>query len=182
MIDWNMIRDVYFENHKDIMKYGQRGQYGLDPYFIDWNAIFTPIEDITWGDIRTSGLVMYPQYPVGNVFIDFANPSMKVGIEVDGKDFHNKKDDYIRDEKLASKGWKIFRITGKECHNKAEYPFDMQPDKERFKACLYDWVMNSSEGVIYSVCNVFDNGFSSSRKRSMCEKSLEAHSNFWKAP
>lgn len=35
----------------------------------------TPIERWLWADIRHADAVFYPQYPVGNFFVDFANPT-----------------------------------------------------------------------------------------------------------
>jgi len=62
------------------------------------------------------GIVLYPQFPIFNSFIDFANPYLKIGLELDGKDYHNLDKDYETDKKLSRFGWKIFRVTGKEAN------------------------------------------------------------------
>ncbi len=85
----------------------------LDPYFMDWSLVFTPIESNVWADIRAHGLPMLPQFPVDKYFIDFAYLVKKIGIEVDGKQWHQDGDkDYKRQAELENVGWKIFRITG----------------------------------------------------------------------
>jgi len=89
-------------------------EFRLCPYDIyDWDKIWTPIERNTWDAIRYLGLPFYPQYPVGNYFIDFADPFKKIGIEIDGRKFHQdfERDEY-RQSKLENMGWEIFRIPG----------------------------------------------------------------------
>lgn len=85
-----------------------------DPYsFYDWNTIFTPIEKNLWSDIRAMGLPMYPQYPVGPYFADFADPVKKIIIEADGAKWHTDADkDASRDAAMLMNGWKVFRIPG----------------------------------------------------------------------
>jgi len=38
----------------------------------------SPIEFNVWSDIRSNGLMFYPQFPVLNYFIDFADPIRKI--------------------------------------------------------------------------------------------------------
>jgi hypothetical protein len=101
----------------EIIKAG-RNEWGIDPYEVDWTRLFTPIESWLWHDIRAVDLVLYPQYPVGRYFVDFANPVAKVAIECDGEAFHqDKAKDAERDAKLAAMGWKVYRISGKDCRD-----------------------------------------------------------------
>lgn len=51
-----------------------------DPYPIDWVKVFTPIEYMTWCDIRDYPMQMWPQYPIGKYFADFANVDKKIVI------------------------------------------------------------------------------------------------------
>lgn len=95
--------------------------YGIDPYEVDWSVIFTPIEALMWHDIRAAGMVMYPQLPVGPFFVDFGNPHFKLAIECDGKEFHlDRAKDIERDRVLAKRGWRVFRIAGKDCFTNYE--------------------------------------------------------------
>lgn len=92
----------------------------VDPYCggIDWGKVFSPIEEVTWMSIRSYGQVpLYPQYPVLKYYIDFANPVKKIGIECDGKQWHENRTekDLQRDIELAKEGWTIFRISGSDC-------------------------------------------------------------------
>jgi very-short-patch-repair endonuclease len=76
--------------------------------------MFSPIEHIAWGEIRYLGLVLYPQYPIAELFVDFAAPQQKVVIECDGAAYHDKDQDAERDERLRKRGWTVYRIPGKD--------------------------------------------------------------------
>ena len=92
-----------------------------DPYFLDWLSEFTPIESAAWGAIRYFGIPLYPQYPALNYFIDFADPHRKVGLECDGKNFHDADRDAIRDRRLSDAGWVIYRVPGKDCMRQPDW-------------------------------------------------------------
>jgi very-short-patch-repair endonuclease len=94
----------------------ERNQWGIDPYEVDWLNVFTPIEYGLWQDIRQTGAVLYPQYPVGRFFVDFGNPKAKVAVECDGAAFHtDKAKDAARDAELGKLGWRVYRISGRDC-------------------------------------------------------------------
>lgn len=94
------------------------GGVRMSPYsFHDngWFGDFTPIEDNVWSDIRYLGLPFFPQYPVLNYYIDFADPVKKIGIEVDGKKWHtDKQADNYRQKRIENEGWTIIRIKGRD--------------------------------------------------------------------
>lgn len=103
---WNAIRRIY-EIQNEVG--------GTSPYFVDWPSIFTPIENGAWQYIRSYGIIpMFPQYPVGRVFVDFGDPEKRIAIECDGAQWHDKKKDSIRDRKLNDLGWTVYRFTGRE--------------------------------------------------------------------
>lgn len=123
---------------------------GVSPYMIyDWCSNFSPIETDAWNSIRGLGIPLYPEFPVLNYFIDFANPYLKIGVEVDGKDWHDLDKDKKRDLELVKIGWKIFRLTGSECvkipreycliEDDLDYELDVHNEME-------DLFMNTSEG------------------------------------
>lgn len=117
---FNDIIDHYKSLLPEIIKRSQINiRSWVNPYseIINWNKLFTPIENNTWQAIRLFGHApLYPQFPVGKYFIDFANPYLKIGLECDGHDFHLDKDkDDNRDNELYKMGWKIYRIPGKDC-------------------------------------------------------------------
>jgi hypothetical protein len=115
MNNWKEIKDFY-ESVEHLILDENKCQYAIDPY--SWESlgiVMTPIERMMWSDIRMIGIVMYPQYPVGGVFVDFANPKAKVAIECDGKDFHDRIKDAERDRMLRELGWRVYRITGSDC-------------------------------------------------------------------
>lgn len=115
--DWDAIRKHY-DRFKDQIMSEPRHVFGLDPYAWDMGSgmiWMTPIERAIWCDIRNEGLVMYPQWPEFGFFLDFANPVARVAIECDGREFHDAKEDAIRDSILGDHGWKVYRIPGWQC-------------------------------------------------------------------
>ncbi len=112
---WDDIRKHYAKANSFILK-TPRNEWAIDPYA--WNGVLelTPIEQALWCDIRQADAVLYPQYPIGKVFVDFANPKAKVAIECDGHHFHlDKEKDAQRDALLQSQGWHVYRISGSGC-------------------------------------------------------------------
>lgn len=117
MNNWNAIRAFYDTLRDEIM--ACRTEWADDDAYM-WDHVggieMTPIERWLWSDIRSVDAVLYPQYPVGGFFLDFANPVAKVAIECDGAEWHKDKDrDAARDSRLAAMGWTVYRITGKDC-------------------------------------------------------------------
>ena len=108
-----VFKEYYTLLNDRIIDAAKRGKW-FKPYLIDFTRHFTPIERDAWNTIRSSRIILYPQYPVLNYFLDFGNPYLKIGLEMDGKEFHNTEKDRIRDTKLLKEGWKIFRVTGSE--------------------------------------------------------------------
>lgn len=113
---WQIIRDAYSAYLPEILS------GPCDPYILDWD--FTPIEFLAWHDIRSQGLPLYPQFPALQYFIDFADPVLQIGIELDGKAYHNEARDRQRDEVLWAQGWRVFRIPGREALPAPRGPFD----------------------------------------------------------
>lgn len=117
MPDWDAIRRYYRRHEKSILSAGRNG-WGIDPYQWDFDGCIrmSRIEDMFWCDIRNEGVVMYPQYPVGRFFVDFANPCARVAIECDGKAFHQDvARDQRREEEIRALGWRVYRLSGSEC-------------------------------------------------------------------
>lgn len=128
-------------------RYEATGDMRQDPYFMDWQ--FTPIEQNVWSDIRSLGVPFFPQMPVLNYFIDFGNPFLKIGIECDGKAWHDHDLDKARDKRLADQGWMIFRIEGHECKRVVE-PWEEYEEEERAEL-VEKYFMTTSEGVISAI-------------------------------
>src|SRR5688572_20602457 len=116
---WGFFRQIYMEMIPVIMERAAVNvKWAINPYPVDWGSILSKIEFDAWTSIRGHYIALYPQFPVFNYFIDFANPYLRVGVEMDGKDYHDPDKDRIRDEMLWKYGWKIFRIPGRECYTK----------------------------------------------------------------
>ncbi len=132
---FKLIKSEYTKVERSIMIRHASGRR-ISPYWMDWS--FTPIEFNVWCDIRCAGIPFYPQIPVLNYFIDFGDPYKKIGIEVDGKEFHlDKEKDRQRDLKLNKEGWRIIRIPGNKTFK----------SKDNFRT-IGEYLTNSSEGII----------------------------------
>jgi len=116
MNNWNAIREHY-RRFTPLIMAERRNEWAIDPYEWDNGMVrMTPIEYALWHDIRHENVVLYPQYPIGSVFVDFANPVAKVAIECDGREYHQDPEkDARRDKVLMAAGWSVYRITGQDC-------------------------------------------------------------------
>lgn len=116
--NWSAIR-AFYARINDLIMSSPRDEWNPGAYCWDdqHNMInFTPIENWLWADIRQCGAVLWPQYPVLNFFVDFANPVAKVAIECDGAAYHlDKAKDAARDKHLTDAGWTVYRISGQHC-------------------------------------------------------------------
>ena len=109
------LRSFYKQALPEILEAGA-AEWGIDPYEVDWDSLFTPIERALWHDIRAVDIVMYPQYPILGYFVDFANPVAKVCIECDGAQWHTDKEkDARRQQQIQAHGWTVYRISGRDC-------------------------------------------------------------------
>jgi very-short-patch-repair endonuclease len=147
---WNAIRAFYDFMNPAILKEDHRNWATV--YQLPFDHHFTPIERDAWHCIRCHNVVMYPQYPVKNFFIDFAHPKLKVALELDGIRFHDPEKDRIRDSTLMADDWTVYRITGPECYAKWDTPseIDEKYDDGSYekRAALRSWYTKTSEGVI----------------------------------
>jgi hypothetical protein len=121
MNNWNAIRRFYKAWDPVLLNHRQ-DEWAMDPYEWDNGMIrMTHIETWLWADIRNNSAILYPQYPVGGVFVDFANPVAKVAIECDGAAYHqDKAKDEARDGRLRAMGWSVYRITGSDCRTESD--------------------------------------------------------------
>lgn len=120
---WNEIR-AFYRDFTPLIMAAPKNEWAADAY--EWaggNMIFmTPIEAWLWHDIRACDAVLYPQYPVLDFFVDFANPKAKVAIECDGAAYHiDKAKDEARDRRLLGIGWTVYRISGAHCRLEQDY-------------------------------------------------------------
>lgn len=121
-----------------------------------WKELFTPIEEHAWNIIRSKGrIVLYPQYPILDFYADFANPGLKIVLEIDGKEYHDRDKDLARDKKMKAAGWTVYRVTGKEIYNTrykdwSNFEEEEVPEEDR-ERCLRTWLMYSGDGVIEAI-------------------------------
>jgi very-short-patch-repair endonuclease len=153
--DWfdriSFIRQAYMEMLPLIYDATKNSKKGwADPYYLYWIDKFTPIEQTAWNAIRYEGAVLYPQFPILNKFVDFANPYIKIGLEVDGKQ-HDKEKDKERDLSFKKLGWRIFRVPSNECRKTTKYLCDIEHDKVATRA----WFHETVEGVVCAIYHIY---------------------------
>jgi len=171
-----------------IIKYSEenkRFRINLDYYrFIRY---FTPIEHFVYDLTRINRTIqLHPQYPVGKYILDFGNPYFKIGVECDGKEFHNFEKDHNRDLDLYNNyGWKIYRIKGVECYSKYKNKYRFESDffehnneidnEEKF--LFYDYFYNNmAEGILMAISHYYLNEHSyMDRYSSTINNSLKNH-------
>ena len=106
----------YYRALWPVMKRTPPEQWANDIYEVPWLSYFSPIEEMLWSDIRTEGVILYPQHPVAGYFVDFGHPVAKVAIECDGAQWHqDKARDARRQAAIEARGWTVYRLTGSAC-------------------------------------------------------------------
>lgn len=151
------MKEVTLKMREEIRNSYKNWEPRSNPYrYYDWSNIFTPIENNVWADIRYVGLPMYPQYPVGPYFLDFADPVKKIGIEVDGKEFHlDIEKDTARQTELERMGWKIIRIPGSRTFkSRRDYITEnkeAEMEDEELHQHLAEFRQMCSEGILLEI-------------------------------
>lgn len=166
---------LYYKHNHDLIMENLKKNKWFNCYGIDFTKYFTPIEYNAWCVIKCRPMIFYPQYPVLNYILDFANPLLKVGIELDGKEFHNHEKDLAKDKILSKEGWIIYRITGSEA---------VRPVIE-FRRDHYDeleyYLNNTIEGIIEALYVIhFCKGHNIPEDYEyiqMCHRALKNHNN-----
>jgi very-short-patch-repair endonuclease len=77
----------------------------------------TEVETTMWRllrDRRLGGIKFRRQYPLGPFIADFACPSDRIVVELDGSQHAENASDRRRDADLASQGWRVLRFWNAE--------------------------------------------------------------------
>lgn len=83
----------------------------------------SPLEESVGREWMRRGVwpLLWPQVPEGSYRIDFANPELKLAIELDGFTYHSTREQFGKDREreryLIEKGWKVIRFHGDEIRN-----------------------------------------------------------------
>lgn len=113
-------------------------QWPIDPYQYQPAFMFSwsDAERQAWQIIRGSALCFFPQWPelsgiqkepFTHYFLDFANPWIKVAIEIDGSQHlsaHVQKKDRRRDKRLLDLGYTVYRIPTTAIYNREPHVDD----------------------------------------------------------
>jgi very-short-patch-repair endonuclease len=172
---WDAIRSAW-----DVQRPAILAGIRVSPYFYKWSM--TPIEAAAWQALREHGLPLYPQCPVGDLFIDFGDPVQRIGLELDGKDFHDYERDKSRDIALwRVHGWRIIRIGGSACYEKSCGPADADfadgadRNTKEYLDDLGYWAENSAAGIIWSMAVSFYRHPATEQELSVARWSLFCH-------
>jgi very-short-patch-repair endonuclease len=145
---WVVLRAMYKGLLPDILHAAQqqlRGTVNRD--IVVWKM--SPIEEPIWITLCGMGLPFYPQFPVERYVLDFAHPFTKIGIELDGRAWHDPKKDALRDRRLMQLGWRIFRITGSEVY--AGLKQEPPEDSEDFGI----WLDSTYDGILTAIDRLY---------------------------
>lgn len=84
----------------------------------------SPLEIRFFHDCQTAGLLVEPQYLIGQIHADFAIVDKKIAIECDSKEFHSDwkaiENDKFRDSIYNYMGWTVIRLSGSEIYKNGE--------------------------------------------------------------
>lgn len=73
----------------------------------------SPMERELYKELRDFGIIPVMQYKIGNYFLDFAIPDIRIGIEYDGAQ-HMDEDamgkDNSRTDVINGQGWNVYRV------------------------------------------------------------------------
>ena len=77
----------------------------------------SPIEKILYYELKKLGIKCELQYWIKGIRLDIAIPQIKLGIECDGKEYHQDElKDEARDRACYKQGWIIERYTGSDIY------------------------------------------------------------------
>lgn len=145
----------------------EEGPYtrGCEKYGLPWAETFSHAEKFAWGKLHNHpSVVLYPEYPVDKFFLDFGNPALSIGVEIDGKNYHDADDDLARDLALLRQGWIIFRVPAKELFWDLEHPAEYVSrnggsieedwDNDEVHEIALNYYLRSGDGFLESLENV----------------------------
>ena len=69
---------------------------------------------------RQLGVKFRRQHPIGPYIVDFAAPSIRLVIEVDGPTHHHVVPERLREEELAQRGWHLVRFRNEDIYSDLE--------------------------------------------------------------
>ncbi|HEX2865205.1 MAG TPA: DUF559 domain-containing protein [Deinococcales bacterium] len=75
---------------------------------------FTEVKFWTLVKGQALGVKFRRQHPVGSYVADFAVPSLKLIVELDGSQHFESEHDQVRDAWLQARGWRVERFSNEE--------------------------------------------------------------------
>ncbi|HLP11166.1 MAG TPA: hypothetical protein VK177_04480 [Flavobacteriales bacterium] len=118
--DFGHIKSAYQEGYNDAIK---KKIDKLPTTVENWFETLNQIEFKFLSDIKWVGVLMYPYYPIGDLFADFGNPFKKVAVVIEYKNH----DGALLEKRINSfreKGWTVYTLESKSVTYTAEELFD----------------------------------------------------------
>ncbi|MEQ9405096.1 MAG: hypothetical protein RIM99_16010 [Cyclobacteriaceae bacterium] len=154
--DLEQLRRLYLQGYQEAL---ERGNHKLPTYLEDWKETMNEIEFKFYSDIKSIGVMLYPYYPVEDIFVDFANPFVQVAVLIQYKKSNvetlNRKVEYLEED-----GWTVYKIPSKAVSFSAEdlhkrtNPNSSSLDeleREDFINFMNDHSEQNSECLLYSI-------------------------------
>jgi very-short-patch-repair endonuclease len=103
----------------------QCSEFDTSHFGFNFYKEFSPAEDIAWDIIIRYRVFLLPQFPVKRYFVDFANPFLKIAIEIDGKQWHKDTEkDKDRQSDMEQDGWRFVRFSAIDTMTSKEEAFE----------------------------------------------------------
>lgn len=139
MNKWDKIRLFYRQHADEIRKDWLRAKNGesrpvqswsefeVSHFCFDFYKELSPPEEIAWDVLKSYRTFLLPQFPVKKYFVDFANPFLKIAIEIDGKKWHQDVEkDMVRQRDIEQDGWRFLRFSAIDAMTSKEDAFEKE--------------------------------------------------------
>lgn len=158
---YRLIKKFYILNEPEILKHQKRNFFKVYATPI-WKFMNEVEQHFYVQCMSIGGPALYPLYFAHGYYLDFAIPYLKIGIEIDGKAFHDAEKDAKRDGDLTEFGWSIIRISASDVLKEQKWlsdiesNFDIMDNRERNLA-IERFFSDGCIGLIYALrFNFFD--------------------------
>lgn len=139
MNKWDKIRLFYKQYGEEIRKDWDLVKGGNTRVRLSWPELETshfgfdfykelsPPEEMAWDVLKNYKTFLLPQFPVKRYFVDFANPFLKIAIEIDGKKWHQDGEkDRVRQSDMEQDGWRFLRFSAIDAMTSKEDAFERE--------------------------------------------------------
>jgi very-short-patch-repair endonuclease len=149
-------KKFYEENMPEIIDLARMSMW-LTSYPLELKA--NKNEKGLWYSIRSHSTPFYPEFPVLNYFVDFANPYHKIILEADSAKYHDPEKDRERDKLLHAHGWTTFRVcyqaTQENAGEEGDFWEKLGENDSDWESGLRHFFLFSSDGLLSAIDYVY---------------------------